>query len=42
MQNLVARAKGLETFAQEHAMRCAYEERELEDLKRQADLFRDD
>jgi hypothetical protein len=36
MQSLVARAKGLETFAQEHAVRCAYEERELEDSKRQA------
>ena len=42
MQSLVARAKGLETFAQEHAVRCAYEERELEDLKRLNDLFRGD
>ena len=42
MQNLVARAKGLETFAQEHAVRCACEERELENLKRLDDLFRGD
>jgi hypothetical protein len=34
LQSLVGRAKGLETFAQEHALRCAYEERELEDFKR--------
>jgi hypothetical protein len=34
MQSLVARAKGLETFAQEHALRCTYEEREMEDFKR--------
>jgi hypothetical protein len=33
LQSLTARAKGLETFAQEHALRCAYEERELKDYK---------
>lgn len=34
LQSLVARAKGLETFAQEHALRCTYEKRKLEDLRR--------
>jgi hypothetical protein len=33
LQSLTTRAKGLETFAQEHALRCAYEERELKDFK---------
>ena len=33
VQSLAARAKGLETFAQEHALRCAYEELELKDFK---------
>jgi hypothetical protein len=33
LQSLATRAKGLETFAQEHALRCAYEERELKDFK---------
>jgi hypothetical protein len=43
MQSLVTRAKELPTFAQEHAVRCAYEEREWEDRKgRQADLWRED
>ena len=27
LQSLADRAKGLEAFAQEHALRCAYEER---------------
>jgi hypothetical protein len=35
LQSLVGRAKGLETFAQEHALRCTYEKRKLEDLKRE-------
>jgi hypothetical protein len=34
LQSLVARAKGLETFAQEYALRSAYEKRELEGLRR--------
>ncbi len=34
LQSLVARAQRPETFAQEHALRCAYEKRELEDLKK--------
>jgi hypothetical protein len=34
LQGLVARAKGLEAFAQEHSLRCAYEKRELEDFRR--------
>ena len=37
MQSLVARAKGLETFAQEHALRCIYEEREMEGFKEAAE-----
>jgi hypothetical protein len=42
MQSLVTRAKGLQTFAQEHAVRYAYEEREWADLKKQAYLRTDD
>lgn len=34
MQSLVARAIGLEAFAQEHALRCTYEEREMEGFRR--------
>jgi len=33
LQSLADRAKGLEAFAQEHALRCAYEERQLKDFK---------
>jgi tetratricopeptide (TPR) repeat protein len=34
LQSLVARAKTLESFAQEYALRSAYEKRELEDFRR--------
>src|ERR1700722_8474821 len=34
LQNLVERAKGLDAFAQEHVLRCAYEECKLEDLRK--------
>jgi uncharacterized membrane protein YgcG len=34
LQSLVARAKGLETFMQEHALHRVYEKRELDDFKR--------
>jgi len=34
LQSLVACSKGLETFAKEHVLRCVYEKRELEDLRR--------
>ena len=33
LQSLADRAKGLEAFAQEHALRCAYGERQLKDFK---------
>ena len=33
LQSLADRAKGLEAFAQEHALRCAYEERQLKELQ---------
>ncbi len=35
LQSLVNRGKGLEAFAQEHALRCGYEEREMQDFKMQ-------
>ena len=34
LQSLVARAQGIESFAREHALRCSYEKRKLDDLKR--------